>query len=124
MRSSCRLRWRKAVHSRLTVLVPVNIALFAYAFASDSVRSAEPADRTQTIVIENMQFVPAELVVERGNRVRWVNRDLVAHTATADAFDSGTIGPNASWLHVAAKPGVYTYVCALHPTMKARLIVR
>ena len=76
------------------------------------------------VAIENMQFSPQTLTVKRGERVTWVNKDLVPHTATAaGVFDSRSLAPHASWSHVARKPGRYDYVCTLHPTMKGTLIV-
>jgi plastocyanin len=78
-----------------------------------------------TVVIEGMQFTPAALVVRRGDTVVWVNRDLVAHTATAGSrFDSGSIAANASWSFVARKRGRFDYLCTLHPMMKATLVVQ
>ena len=77
-----------------------------------------------TVVIEGMQFTPASLTVKRGDTVVWVNKDFVAHTATAAGrFDSGTIAANASWSHAARKTGRIDYVCTLHPMMKATLVV-
>ena len=79
---------------------------------------------THTVTIEAMQFSPRILTVKRGDRVKWVNKDLVPHTATAArVFDSRSLAPRASWSYVARKPGRYDYVCTLHPTMKATLIV-
>ena len=91
-----------------------------------SAGSAKNAVPTQVVAIRNMQFDPAELIVKRGSRVVWVNEDLFPHTATATAkrFDSGSIEAGASWGYVASQPGDYAYLCALHPTMKGRLIVR
>ena len=68
--------------------------------------------------------VEGGLTVKRGERVVWTNKDLVPHTATAaKVFDSRSVAPNASWSYVARKPGRYDYVCTLHPTMKATLVV-
>ena len=93
----------------------------ALAFAAASAASA--ADRT--IVIDGTAFSPAQLTVQRGDRVTWVNKDPFPHTATArGTFDSGSIGADASWSWVADKAGSFDYVCTLHPTMKARLVVR
>jgi plastocyanin len=79
---------------------------------------------SHAITIENMQFSPRTLTVKRGDRVVWINKDLVPHTATAGkVFDSRSLPPNASWSYVARKPGRYDYVCTLHPTMKAILVV-
>jgi plastocyanin len=90
--------------------------------AAPGVASVAPTSRTVTI--ENMRFSPETLTVKRGDRVVWVNKDLFPHTATAQGvFDSKSIAPKASWTHVADKAGRYGYVCTLHPTMKATLVV-
>lgn len=79
---------------------------------------------TRTIVIEGMQFAPVTITVKQGDTVVWVNRDFVPHTATAgEAFDSGPIAAGASWRFVPRTAGRYAYVCTLHPTMKATLVV-
>ena len=92
--------------------------------AADAPRPAEGA--AHTVVIENMQFTPAELSVHRGDRIVWVNKDLFPHTATAasHAFDSGGIAAGSSWTYVASKAGEYAYGCTFHPTMKAILKVQ
>ena len=92
--------------------------------AADAPRPAEGA--AHTVVIENMQFTPAELSVHRGERIVWVNKDLFPHTATAasHAFDSGGIAAGSSWTYVASKAGEYAYGCTFHPTMKAILKVQ
>jgi plastocyanin len=79
-----------------------------------------------TIVIENMRFDPPQLTVRPGERVTWVNKDLFPHTATATAkaFDSGEIPPNASWTFVPRTKGELPYTCKLHPTMNGALSVR
>ena len=79
---------------------------------------------THTITIEGMQFSPSNVTVKAGERVVWVNKDLVSHTATAaKVFDSGAIAPAKSWARAAPKPGRYEYGCTFHPTMKAVLTV-
>jgi len=79
-----------------------------------------------TIAIEDMRFVPATLTVRRGDRVTWINRDLVPHTATATAktFDSSSIAPGGAWTYVATEPGTQAYACAFHPTMKGEVSIR
>ena len=80
---------------------------------------------SRTVVIDGTAFAPAQLTVQRGDRVTWVNKDPFPHTATAKgAFDSGSIAAGASWTWVADKAGTFDYVCTLHPTMKAQLVVR
>jgi plastocyanin len=99
-------------------------------FLSSDITAADEQGPTKgavhTVVIENMQFTPAELSVHRGERIVWVNKDLFPHTATAasHAFDSGGIAAGSSWTYVASKAGEYAYGCTFHPTMKAILKVQ
>ena len=81
---------------------------------------------SHTVVIENMQYNPAQLRVHRGERIVWVNKDLFPHTVTAasHAFDSGSISANSSWTYVASKAGEYSYGCTFHPTMKGMIEVQ
>lgn len=88
------------------------------------VPAAMAAPQTHTVAIAGMRYVPETLTVRRGERIVWVNRDVVPHTVTHKSFDSGVISPDATWTYVASAPGRYSYGCALHPTMKATLIVQ
>lgn len=81
------------------------------------------APRTFHVAIRGMAFVPATLNVDVGDVVVWTNRDIVPHTATAASwFDSGTLSPHQQWSYVVSQPIEYAYVCALHPTMQARIV--
>ena len=92
--------------------------------AASAVIALSAVGATRTITIEGMQFSPAMVTVKRGDEVIWVNKDLVPHTATAaKTFDSGTLAPNTSWRMTVTNAGRYEYVCTLHPTMKAVLLV-
>jgi plastocyanin len=88
-------------------------------------RAPAPA-RLRLVTIEEMRFTPRTLIVRRGERVRWINRDPFPHTVTAKngGFDSHSIPAGGSWTFVARVPGTYDYVCTLHPTMTGRLEVR
>ena len=101
-----------------------SIALLAFALgvAAAPLR-AEPAEHT--VVIDGMAYQPATLHVKRGDRVVWVNRDLVPHTATArrGAFDSGNIAAGARWATTATQAGTLAYGCTYHPGMTATLVV-
>lgn len=93
-------------------------------WAAESPRQAPPA--VHTVIIENMQYSPAQLRVHRGERIVWVNKDLFPHTvtSTAKAFDSGSIAADGSWSFTPHKAGSYPYGCTFHPTMKATITVQ
>jgi plastocyanin len=82
--------------------------------------------RAYTVITENIQYNPPELRVHRGDRIVWVNKDLVPPygDAASLAFDSQSIAANASWIYVASKAGEYAYGCPFHPTMKEILKVQ
>ena len=90
------------------------------------VAAAAAQPPTHTVTIEGMQYNPAALMVHRGERVVWLNKDLFPHTVTAvdKTFDSQGIAANASWSYVATRNGEYAYGCRFHPTMKGRLTVQ
>ena len=93
-------------------------------FQTGAGTSAYAAPSTHTLVIEGMKFVPETITVKRGDTIVWVNKDLFPHTATAQGiFDSGELAPNQTWKYTVSKPGKFPYICTLHPTMKATLIV-
>jgi len=80
---------------------------------------------THTVTIDGSQFTPAKLTVNSGDTVVWVNKDILAHTATSTAggFDSKVIEPGKSWKLVVKKKGDFAYTCSFHP-MNGQLIVR
>ena len=85
-----------------------------------------PKPATHTVTIEGMAFHPQEVTVAVGDVVVWVNKDLVAHTATSSEvgiFDSKLIAAEKSWKLTVRKKGDLAYVCTYHPTMKGILHV-
>jgi plastocyanin len=85
--------------------------------------ASKPA--THTVTIDASRFEPEVLKVRAGDTVVWVNKDIVAHTATSQlgGFDSGMIVPGKSWTYRVRQTGEVAYICAYHPTMKATLRV-
>lgn len=98
----------------------------AHLSSSQAVGEVARKSITRVLTIENLQFKPATLTVQRGDRVVWVNKDLFPHTVTATnkAFDSGSIAPGDSWAYVAVRATAFSYGCTFHPTMKGLLKVR
>lgn len=82
------------------------------------------APQDHVVTIEGMRFQPDSLVIRQGDRVTWVNKDLVPHTASHRDFDSGSIKPEGKWTFAPRQPGTYDYVCTFHPTMKGKLVVQ
>jgi plastocyanin len=63
---------------------------------------------TRTVVIQNFRFKPAHITIKRGTRVRWINKDSVKHTATANngrSFDSGLLRKGQRYSHTFKRGG-------------------
>lgn len=87
---------------------------------------AAPKSQAHAVDIEAMQFSPATLEIKAGDTVTWKNKDPFPHNATAEqgGFGSGDIRSGRSWKFKARKKGVFSYVCTLHPGMRAVLVVK
>jgi plastocyanin len=83
---------------------------------------ASPAEHV--IVMRQMRFsdLPANLRV--GDAIVWVNRDVVAHTATArDRGFDVELQPNQSRRIVLRRAGAIAFYCRYHPAMTGTLRV-
>jgi len=75
--------------------------------------------------IENIKFDPPNVEAHVGDKITWVNKDLVPHTATAEkVFDSKSIDPGKTWSTKLKKKGTLTYKCLFHPTMLGTIDVK
>jgi plastocyanin len=82
---------------------------------------------TRTVVIQNFSFKPANITIKRGTRVRWINKDTTAHTATANngrSFDSGSLGKGQRFSHTFKSAGKKSYHCEIHPDMRGSVVVK
>jgi plastocyanin len=100
------------------------LALSSFRLRAEAVR-APSKPSTHTVTIDGARFSPAELTVSAGDTVVWVNKDILAHTATAKdgSFDSKVIQPGKSWRFIVKRKGAVPYTCSFHP-MNATLTVK
>jgi plastocyanin len=78
-----------------------------------------------TIVISAMQFSPAELTLQKGDTVIFLNKDLVVHDITQEpdkAWSSSNLSPGQSYRMAVRESS--NYYCSIHPTMKGKLVVQ
>ena len=84
------------------------------------------ADTANTIVIKNFDFAPMAITVAAGTTVSWTNKDGEPHTVTSldGLFRSGALDTGDSFSFKFDKPGVYKYLCSIHPRMTATVTVK
>ncbi len=77
------------------------------------------------VQIKQMQFQPSELVVQKGDSVTFINKDMVVHDVTEEnnkAWNSSPLSPNQSYSMVVNESA--DYYCSIHPVMKGKLRVQ
>jgi plastocyanin len=101
--------------------------LFFLIILLNACSSAEEIHRPEvhTIVIKQMKFLPAELTVEKGDTVVWINEDLVTHDVTEEVnktWTSSALPVGQSWSMAVSKSS--NYYCSIHQVMKGKLVVK
>jgi YVTN family beta-propeller protein len=89
-------------------------------------RTAATATSATRVSIANFAFAPAVVSVAAGEPVVWRNDDGAPHGL---AYKDGAPGsdlllPGATFQRTFDKPGTYDYVCAVHPYMSGKVVVR
>jgi len=79
---------------------------------------------TIQISMENLEIMPAQVSAKVGDTIEWINKDVLAHTATARNGDFDVmLPPKKTGTLVVTKAGTFEYYCSFHPNMKASLTV-
>ncbi|MEX0785957.1 MAG: plastocyanin/azurin family copper-binding protein [Dehalococcoidia bacterium] len=83
-----------------------------------SVLDAAP-DGAREVDIYNFAYDPDPIRVSAGQAVAWTNLDEAPHTVTADdaSWGSGRLDRDQAVVLSFDEPGVYSYICALHPPL-------
>lgn len=88
--------------------------------------SAAPAIADDhVIVIKHFMFTPMDFTVPAGAVVTWDNEDGEPHTVvsvTGD-FRSEALDEKDRFSHRFDRPGIYKYVCSIHPRMVGTITV-
>ena len=79
-----------------------------------------------TVGMDHNTFIPSEITVVPGTTVTWVNNESMPHTVVDvnKSFRSKTLAKDASFSFTFTTAGDYSYLCSIHPNMKAKVIVK
>lgn len=100
----------------------ISMTIFLILFMGSSYGEDTPA---VSVSISSFSFQPDSITIAAGSTVLWTNEDSAPHTVTADdgSFESGRMNRGDEFEHTFLQPGTYEYHCALHPSMRAEVIV-
>ena len=101
-------------------------ALFALVLLAMPLAAQPSLAADAMIVMKNFDFSPMDVTVTAGSTVTWKNMDGEPHTvASADGlFRSPALDENDTYSFKFDKPGVYKYICSIHPKMRAAITVK
>jgi plastocyanin len=110
-------------------IILITTILFAASFIFPYIqrRTVPPATAeysTHIIEIKQMTFSPANIVVKKGDRITFVNHDMVTHdiTEAKKAWSSAPLLIGKSWSMTVTQTAAY--YCSIHPVMKGKIIVK
>lgn len=95
----------------------VNAALLAVA------TTAPAWSETIQVMVDKLVFTPAEVNAKVGDTIEWVNRDILAHTATVKGGMEVMIPVKKTVRLTPQKAEAIDYYCRFHPNMKGRITV-
>ena len=78
---------------------------------------------TIQVTVDKLVFSPAVITAKIGDTIEWINKDILAHTATVKGDWDVMIPAKKSGSFVLKKAGDVEYYCRFHPNMKGRISV-
>jgi len=86
---------------------------------------AQTTPKMWSVDIEDFDFEPADVAIQPGDTVMWVNRGNTPHTVTSDdgLFDSEVLNPGESFMFTFPEAGTFSYHCEIHPFMTGSVSV-
>lgn len=106
----------------LKVLIGSVCSFFLFPTCACETEKMQP--KVHTIEIKQMRFEPAELIVQKGDTVVWVNHDIVPHDVTEEStksWSSSLMPVGKSWRLVVTHSA--DYYCSIHVVMKGKLVI-
>jgi plastocyanin len=125
------LRRKAEMNKRQWFVRMVGMSLAAFLLAAGSgplsaVHSEDKVAPNAVVKIDNFSFAPGNITIAAGATVTWTNNDDVPHVVSSDdkSFRSKALDTDDRFSYTFTKPGTYTYYCAIHPKMTAKVVVQ
>jgi plastocyanin len=108
---------------RLSIAFAAGTAMLL-SLAPSASSAAAAAPTVHVIEMDKLKFGPVPAGLRVGDTIRWVNKDIFRHTATArDGSFNVDLQPGASGTTKLTKAGAIAFFCRYHPGMTGQLTV-
>ena len=98
--------------------------------ATNAADSAAPVGKSRptaaNVTIAGMQFHPPTIRIKAGEEVTWINNEPILHAVSSrdnGLLASERLGLGSVFTHKFEQSGIYTYYCAMLPSMRGVVIV-
>jgi plastocyanin len=132
--------WGAPINESISKRLAGLVALLSVALLMVAPNADAQSQEAVTVSIRDFYFEPSQLVIEPGTTVQWVNKGTTQHTVLATSpagtFLSGTLNPGESFTYTfpqrfprpspdrsTVQPGMFRYICKIHPEMKGSVIL-
>lgn len=115
---------RRDLKSRLFIVAAL-LATMSSISLYPRLAASHDSPQVHTVIISDFKFTPSILQVKPGDKIIWVNQDIVPHTATAidKSWDTGIIVSQGRKEMAVTKIQTLSYYCFYHPVMTAKLVL-
>jgi plastocyanin len=96
---------------------------FAFLIMAGAMNAVPARAATIQVTIDQVAYAPVEIQAKVGDTIEWINKDIVAHTATVRGDWDLMVLPGKTARLVVKKAGTFDYICRFHPNMKGRMTV-
>lgn len=107
----------------------LGLILFASGCKDKQVKASQDEDvattKVDTVIIEGMEFKPAEIHINGGDKIVWINKGIVTHDVSRDPDRTWTSGDlEVGQTFEMIPEGDFDYFCSIHPTMKGKVRIK
>jgi plastocyanin len=101
-----------------------SLALNDSTLAAGQAATAATASDPQ-VIVKDFMFAPTTLKVKTHSTVTWVNQDDEPHTVISETglFHSAAMDTHESFSFKFNQPGMYRFLCSIHPRMVGTIVV-
>lgn len=114
---------RKVIFTIFLTLAVLGYSIFNNIKANAALQQITFAEKTNSVIIKDYAFNPANIRIKKGDTVTWKNEDIIAHKIKSDTFGSNDMVNGTTYQYKFENTGTFNYICSIHPSMKGMIIV-